>query len=157
MKTMIKPLVSTSIALLFFSISGSALALDYKVQAGNNCQINNQAATGLTYYSTGLYNGSGSTQWVSCPILRDNSTNTNGVYVRAAATTVGTCFMDNTDLDGTLGTWASLSTGANAYGAWRLHTTSSNATPYTLLCSVANGTRFTAYQVGEFEATDGGN
>jgi len=140
---------------LFFA--HSAFAYDYKVFAGSECQVNDQAATGVSYYSTGVSNNSGAGQWVTCPVVRDNSFNLDGTWLRAAATVATSCYVDNTNLDGTLGTWVSVTTGANAYSAFLQLTASGSSTPYSLLCYLANGSTLTAYQTAEYDATDVGN
>jgi len=143
--------------LVTLSFTHNAFAYDFKVFAGSECQANNQAATGVSYYSTGVYNGSGASQWVTCPVVRDASFNTNGTWVRAAATVASFCYLDNTNLNGTLGTWKSFNTGANTYSAFQQLTVSGSSTPYSMLCSLANGTRLTAYQTAEYDPTDVGN
>ena len=67
------------IACTTFSFTPSALAGDDKVFSGNGCRsyYGNQESR-LHHLARYTRNASSSTTWVSCPLVRDNTTNGNG-------------------------------------------------------------------------------
>jgi hypothetical protein len=116
-----------------------AHASDRKVNSGTVCQANTGSQRGdFSYYSTGITNNAAATRSVSCPVVRDNTTNTDGVYYgQVWVTGTGThhCYLDNVDNDGTLGTWGSASRSGN--GAFNIYlATTTSQTPYVFQCSM---------------------
>ena len=84
-------------------LAAPAQASDIKVNSGTVCQANTGSQRGdFSYYSTGITNNATTTRYVSCPVVRDNTTNTDGIYYgQVWVTGTGThhCYFDNVDND----------------------------------------------------------
>jgi hypothetical protein len=142
-----------SIALVSAVFMQAANALDRKILSGAICQPNSPSQVGdFTYFSTGIQNTSTATRWTTCPALRDNTFNTNGVNfagVYVAGTGSFFCYLDNVDNDGTLGRWASGSRTNTGYLSTNLATTTSQ-TPYAFLCSLPAGGKVVTTVIDEY-------
>lgn len=132
-----------SVVITALGFTGPANALDRKINSGTVCQPNSGSQVGdFNYYSTGITNSSTASRWVSCPVVRDNTFNTNGVnfagvYVVGAGT--HSCYLDNVNTNGTLGKWIYGSRSGTGYIPLNL-ASSISQTPYVFLCGIpANG------------------
>lgn len=152
--TIKKPFVFANVVIIgVLSFSSPASAGDRKINSGAVCQprLASQVSD-FTYYSTGITNNATASRSVVCPVVRDNTFNTNGVnfagvYVQGAGT--HSCYFDNVDNDGTLGRWVYGSRSGTGYFATNLKTSTSQ-TPYVFLCTIPTKGELVTIRVDEF-------
>jgi hypothetical protein len=132
-----------SVLALGILLAGPASALDRKVNSGNVCQPNTGSqVSDFSYYSTGIRNNAAASRTVSCPVARDNTFNTDGLnyaHVYVVGTGTFSCYFDNVDNDGTLGSWvynSRVGTGAILYTGTYKPSVTTSGTPYVFLCTL---------------------
>lgn len=112
MKKSLSSLASTALCIGVFSLSlapaGANAASDAKTLNGNSCQATyGSQAQHFNHDGQGTINTSPLTRYVTCPIVRDNRGNSNGlrfafVYVKQAATTRTWCRVSAHAANGTM-------------------------------------------------------
>ena len=156
-------LTTVILTLALAAVAGSAQALDRKAFSGNGCEAyfgSNEADLDASIY--GIHNRASGNRWVSCPIVRDNTTNTNGTSVVwvGADKGVGTlsCYLRSQQGQGSNVTSDSAFTSAFGKQWLRLDVnSSSNYGYYMLYCSLPSNSRIASYHVEEFTFTDVNN
>lgn len=138
--------------------SSIALAVDAKTTPGVACQerYGSQAAD-FNRYSPYIQNTSTSTRYVVCPVVRDNTDNTNGtdsyytdVRVYNAGGTLW-CYLDSSDETGALRNWDYRSTTTTGYVALENDLNTSYVRGYyNLYCSLPPNSRIQGYRIGEY-------
>ena len=144
---------------LFFS--QTALAYDFKVFAGSECEASDPAAD-MKYDVGGIYNATNVTQRIVCPVVRDRTHNVgdpnvvNLAWIRVAATVTIECSFHNTDEAGATLNFAAVNSGANVYGPWVLLNPLTNHTGLSLRCTLPPWEGLTIYETAEPDSTDDG-
>lgn len=141
-----------TVVLIGLFLAGNAIA-DRLYYSGAACQPNYGSQAGdFNYYSTGLTNTSAATRWVSCPVVRHNTWNTDGIYY-AGVWVVGTgtfsAYFDNAINSGSLGVWGYGSRTDTGYLSLNL-SSSYSSTPYVILLSLPAGGKVVSYVVNEY-------
>lgn len=147
-----------AIALIGLFLAGNADAYTRIYYSGTECQPNYGSQVGdFSYYSTGITNTSTATRWVTCPVARHNTWNTDGisyagVWVVGEGTYSG--YFDNVKNDGTLGYWNHSSitiVDPPGYGYLSFNINSSySSTPYAILLYLPAGGKVASYVVYEY-------
>ena len=143
----------SSVILLLMLVTSNAYALDRKILSGAICQPNSPSQVGdFRYYSTGIQNTASAARLVTCPALRDNTFNTNGVNfagVRVAGSGSYWCYLDNVNNNGTLGRWIYGSRTNTGYIPLNLTSTTSQ-TPYAFYCSLPSNGKLVTTVIDEY-------
>jgi hypothetical protein len=140
--------------------ANSVFAVDGKVFSGNGCQpyFGSQAGD-ISAYSHKVYNSNGSySRLVSCPIARDNTSNTNGIslaYVRvnrsSSTTYTLSCYLQSRDSLGTLiDSDSATYTGTGDASLYMNLTSSANLGYYTMYCSLPPYSGVYSYRIDEY-------
>jgi hypothetical protein len=141
------------VALSNMAISNPALAVDGKTFSGNGCQSwYGSQRNDFDARHDGAYNNSTGSRWASCPITRDNTTNTNGtrrvwVYAYKSGGPNTSCILRGETSTG--GILASDSRSGNGWIYLDINN-SVNWGSYMLYCYVPAGGRLSHYFVEEF-------
>lgn len=151
-------LVVGALLMSLFVLSSPANAVDRKINSATVCQPNSGAqVSDFTYYSTGITNNATADRWVSCPVVRDNTFNTNGLNL-ASVSVAGTgsffCYLDNVNNNGSLGVWASTGT-VTGPGTFPINLNSSTSqTPYVFLCRIPTNGKLVTLMIDEYLSTN---
>jgi hypothetical protein len=147
------------ICLFALGSANSAFAVDEKVFSGNGCQpyFNTQVGD-ISAYSHKVYNANGTaSRWVSCPITRDNISNTNGIslaYIRvnrsSATSSTLSCYLHSRDSLGTLVDSDSATFSGTGDASLYLNLASSaNLGYYSLYCLLPPYSGIYSYRIDE--------
>jgi hypothetical protein len=132
---------------------GQANAADRKILPGATCQPNKGSQVAdFSYHSTDIRNNSTADRWVTCPVVRDNTINTNGIRlarVHVAGAGLYFFYFDNVKNNGTLGYWDSASRVGTGYVDLNINK-SFKVTPYAILAKLPKGGKLVGYSVEEY-------
>lgn len=134
---------------------------DSKTFHGSECQaLEGSHVSDFNYYANRVYNIGSDTSTITCPIVRDNTTNTNGtygteIYVNNVAGQKLSCKLYSYSSHGVLveSSYKSTTAGGNQtlYPNVNL---SKNMGNYSLVCELPKGASLYSYKVKEFLKTD---
>jgi hypothetical protein len=129
---------------------------DAKVYHSSECQSQTALdASSLVYSESGLKNDGGADALVICPIVRDNTTNLNGImdvriYISNVSGNQFSCKLYSYDTHRTLIAQSMVSTTAGGSRTLTTYANSSRAAGhYSIGCNLPPGGRLHAYQVKE--------
>ena len=149
------------------TISGTSYARDTKEYPGSMCQtyFGNQSALLYKYGTVKSYNYSSSPLWVTCPVVKDNFTGTNGIQyaemkvkLHSTANNPFYCKFINADYY-TGSEYASDSGSVSTYyaGSYDYITLSINRSTkgsYAFLCRVPRHSEIVSYRVVEYDSAE---
>ena len=143
-----------AVALIGLFLAGNADADIRIYYSGTACQPNYGSQVGdFNYYSTGISNTSTATRGVTCPVVRHNTWNTDGI-IYAGVWVVGegtfSGYFDNVKNDGTLGYWVYNSREDTGYLPFNNLSTTYSSTPYAILLYLPAGGKVASYVVKEY-------
>ncbi|MDD9944760.1 MAG: hypothetical protein OXU20_27210 [Myxococcales bacterium] len=155
--------VLTALWVALLPLPAGAAQWDTKHYHGSLCQPNNDEDDLYRWYTTGTRNkGESRFAHLICPIVRDNTTNTNGALVRVTVREVdrgGWCSLHAM-------AWPDPSTVISAWGAWegggikivelQLHSSFKHG-HYSLWCTISEGSSVISYWVAERLPSDANN
>lgn len=145
-------------AVLFFSTSGNVFAADEKVYTGAGCHEYYGSQSGdVDHRGHRLENTVASARWVTCPIARDNTSNTDGlpyVYVRMNRSTSASagylCYLKNYTSYGVQTSWDSNTfSGTGDYSMYLTLASTNSYGHYVVYCNVPSGSYLYNYRVIE--------
>ena len=133
------------------------IPFDAKVHHSSECQPTSHGfSSSLVYDPRGLLNNGGSLVGVTCPIVRDNATNTTGTnYVEIAVTNVApqqlACILYSHDTHDVLVAQSTASTVAGGKRTLRMYVTNGVLIGhYSLKCGLPSGAKLHSYTVKEW-------
>ena len=136
-----------------------ALAADSKIHPGSMCGAYfGTDDSGMVKGLGRLLNDTGAAKWISCPVVRDNTINTNGLssaYIRIKRSTTATndfwCSLDSRDTIGTGRAFASNTFTGTGYTSMSFNLTSSTSRGhYEIICRVPRDSEIISYRIDEF-------
>lgn len=140
-------------------LSFQAAAIDSKIHSGSMCQalFGSQDAN-LNKGAGRVINSSNATMWVSCPIIRDNTLNSNGINVAFIRVTRSAnagdpimCILDNRNSNGSQSNFQTRSFSGVGFRSIRFDLNSSNNRGhYEFLCRLPRNSSIQNYRVDEF-------
>jgi len=143
----------------YIAMVGTSHAVDSKIHPGSMCQAYFGSQEASLKKGTGwVFNDSGGAMWITCPVVRDNTTNTNGVdvaYVRilraSTASAAFDCTLDSRTTTGSQYAWdtASYSGVGNTSLRFDLNASSSRG-HYEFLCRLPRDSAIISYRVDEY-------
>ncbi len=151
-------LVSPSLTLALTTASK-----DYKTFHGSTCQpFSGRQQGDIAHRDNGVQNLGSGTRTIVCPIVRDNTKKTTGVwadiYVNNPAGSSFTCWLDSRGKFGNVIQWQHRTTALQ--GNQQLHIDIYNNVQdgnYNLYCTVPKNGRIASYKIGEILRTDNNN
>lgn len=143
---------------LLFALSASVSASDRKIHMGTMCQpLSPNYASQLTYFSDNIFNNSSTSYaYISCPIVRDNTQNTNGTrlaYVRVQSNAARSlsCGLHSRSSTGGFVAYRSAATTSSSVTSLNVDVSASSILgTYSIFCSVPPGGRVYSYDIDEF-------